>query len=363
MAAESRALDEPGEVREEDRIDPGRLGAFLAGAFPGTAGPVEIRQFRKGHSNLTYLVAWGGREMVLRRAPHGASVKTAHDMRREFTILSALRPVYPRAPRPLAFCDDEGIAGARFYLMERVRGVVLRRDGAEGVELGPGLMGRLSRAFVDGLAELHAVDVSAGPLAEVGKPAGYTARQVKGWTERYQRARSDDWPEVEAAAAWIAGHAPPDAGRASLVHNNYKYDNLVLDPGDLARVVAVLDWEMATVGDPVMDLGSTLAYWVDADDPPEMQALAFGPTARPGNLGRARLAERYAERARWNPGPLLFAYVFGLFKLAVIVQQIHRRWRDGFTTDPRFSGMGQMVRQLGAQAARALERGRIHALG
>jgi aminoglycoside phosphotransferase (APT) family kinase protein len=357
------STDQPGEVREEDRIDPERLAAFLAGAFPGTAGPVEIRQFRQGHSNLTYLVGWCGREMVLRRAPHGARVKTAHDMHREFTILSALRPVYPKAPRPLAFCEDEGIAGARFYLMERVPGLVLRKDGAPGLELGPELMGRLSRAFVDGLAELHAVDVSRGPLAEVGKPAGYAARQVKGWTERYLNARTHDWPEVEAAAAWIGGHVPPEAGRASLVHNDYKYDNLVLDPADPARVVAVLDWEMATVGDPLLDLGSTLAYWVDADDPAAMQGLAFGPTALPGNLGRAGLAERYAERAGWDPGPLLFAYVFGVFKLAVIVQQIYRRFRDGFTTDPRFAGMGETVRLLGSQAARALERDRIHGLG
>jgi aminoglycoside phosphotransferase (APT) family kinase protein len=363
VSAEARALDEAGEVREEDRIDPERLAAFLAGAFPGTGGPIEIRQFARGHSNLTYLVGWGGREMVLRRAPHGARVKTAHDMRREFTILSALRPVYPKVPQPFAFCDDEGVAGARFYLMERVRGTVLRRDGAPGVELGPDLLGRLSRAFADGLAELHAVDVSKGALAALGKPEGYAARQVKGWSERYQKARTDDWPEVEAAAAWIERNVPPEAGRAALVHNDYKYDNLVLDPGDLARVVAVLDWEMATLGDPIMDLGSSLAYWVDPDDPPEMQELAFGPTARPGNLGRARLAERYAERAGWDPGPLLFPYVFGLFKLAVIVQQIHRRWREGFTTDPRFAGMGDMVRQLGVQAARALDRGRIDALG
>jgi aminoglycoside phosphotransferase (APT) family kinase protein len=357
------ALDEAGEVREEDRLDAERLAAFLAGTFPGTAGPLRVHQFRRGHSNLTYLVAWGEREMVLRRAPHGANVKTAHDMRREFTILSALRPVYPKAPRPLAFCDDEGIAGARFYLMERVRGVVLRREGAEGLELRPELMGRLSRAFADGLAELHAVDVSKGSLAALGKPEGYAARQVKGWTERYRKARTDDWPEVEAAAAWIARNVPPDAGRAALVHNDYKYDNLVLDPGDPARVRAVLDWEMATLGDPVLDLGSTLAYWVDPDDPPEMRSLAFGPTALPGNLGRARLAGRYAERSGRDPGPLLFPYVFGLFKLAVIVQQIHRRWRDGFTTDPRFAEMGDMVRLLGAQASRALDRGRIDALG
>ncbi|HZY05446.1 MAG TPA: phosphotransferase family protein [Anaeromyxobacteraceae bacterium] len=356
------ALDLPGEVREEDRLDPERLGAFLRGAFPGLSGPVEVEQFRKGHSNLTYLIRFGGREAVLRRAPHGANVKSAHDMRREFTILSALQGVYAKAPRPLAFCDDPAVAGAEFYLMERVRGLVLRRGGAPGVELGPRLLAGLSAAFVDGLVELHAVDVSRGPLAQVGKPQGYVQRQVAGWTERYARARTDEVPEAEAVAAWL-GRNVPAGGGAALVHNDFKYDNLVLDPSDLTRIVAVLDWEMATVGDPLMDLGTSLGYWVDPDDPPELQALAFGPTHLPGSLDRRGVVERYAARSGRDPGPMLFQYAFALFKIAVIVQQIYKRFREGKTTDPRFAVLGAGVQVLCTQAARALERGRIHGLG
>lgn len=356
------ALDLPGEVREEDRLDPERLAGFLRGAFPGITGPVEVQQFRQGHSNLTYLVRFGGREAVLRRAPHGANVKTAHDMRREFAILSALQGRYAKAPRPLAFCDDPAVAGAEFYLMERVRGVVLRRGGLAGVELGPALLSALSRSFVDDLAALHAVDVRSGPLAGIGKPEGYVRRQVTGWSERYRRARTDDVPQAEEVAAWLERNLVPETG-AALVHNDFKYDNLVLDPADLTRIVAILDWEMATVGDPLMDLGSTLGYWVDPDDGPEMQALAFGPTNLPGNLSRTGIVERYAARTGRDPGPMLFHYVFALFKIAVIVQQIYKRYREGKTTDPRFAALGAAVQVLCAQAARALEKGRIHGLG
>jgi aminoglycoside phosphotransferase (APT) family kinase protein len=356
-------LDEAGEVREEERLDPEKLRPFLASALPGVDGPITVRQFRKGHSNLTYLVAIGGREAVLRRGPFGARVKTAHDMGREWKLLSALQGLYPRAPRPLAFCDDEAVLGARFYLMERVRGVILRGDGSgSGLALDPGVLRATSTALIDNLADLHAVDLERTGLSSMGKPEGYVERQVKGWTERYLAARTDDVPEVEAAAAWAAAHRPP-AGGVALVHNDYKYDNVVLDPDQPSRVVAVLDWEMATIGDPLMDLGTTLGYWTDPGDSPLLKAHAFGPTHLPGSLSRREVVARYAERTGRAPGDLLFHYVFALFKLAVILQQIYRRYVDGHTHDPRFASMIGLVRVLGLQAARALERGRIHDLG
>ena len=362
-AEDSPPRDEPSAPREGEQIDGERLRPFLAATWPGLAGPIEVLQFRKGHSNLTYLVRAGAREAVLRRAPFGAAVRTAHDMRREFTLLSALQGVYPLAPRPVAFCDDEAVVGARFCLMERVRGVVLRGTSLPpGVDLPPGRMRRLSGALVDGLADLHALDLGRTGLAALGRPEGYLARQVKGWTDRWRAARTDEVPEVEAAAAWIARSAPAEGG-AALVHNDYKHDNLVLDPADLTRIVAVLDWEMATVGDPLLDLGTTLGYWIDPDDPEEVRALPFGPTALPGNLSRLEVVERYAARSGRATGPMLFQYVFALFKIAVIAQQIYRRFAEGKTRDPRFGAMIVGVRILGAQAARALDRGRIDRLG
>jgi aminoglycoside phosphotransferase (APT) family kinase protein len=234
--------------------------------------------------------------------------------------------------------------------MERVRGRILRDD--RGVE--PELARRIARALVDNLAELHAVDARGVP----GRPEGYVGRQVAGWSERWQAARSEDAPTVEAAARWLAAHQPPESG-AAVVHGDYKHDNVVLDPGELSRVVAVLDWEMATVGDPLMDLGTMLGYWLDPDDPPELRARAYGPTG----LTRRELVERYQERSGRAGFDPLFYYVFALFKLATIVQQIFRRWLAGVTRDERFATLGGRVRALGAQAVRAIERGRIHGLG
>lgn len=357
------ALDEADEIRAEEKLDLERLRPFLLASLPGASGPVTALQFRKGHSNLTYLVRVGDREAVLRRAPFGAKVKTAHDMRREFQILSALQGVYPRAPRPIAFCDDESVIGARFYLMERVHGVVIRGDGsASGISFGPALLRATSTALVDNLADLHAVDLARSGLAALGRPEGYVARQVKGWTDRYLAAKTDEVASVEAVAAWLAAHMPGESG-AALVHNDYKYDNVVLDPSDLTRVLAVLDWEMATVGDPLMDLGTMLGYWTDPDDPQEVKARPAGPTFLPGSLSRRELVDRYSERTGRAIGSALFYYVFALFKIAVIVQQIYRRYVEGLTHDERFAALGQWVRAMGAQATRALDRGRIHGLG
>lgn len=357
-------LDAPGDVRREDSFDEGALSGFLQRTFPGSGSAaggagVQVLQFGAGHSNLTYLVTAGGREMVLRRAPHGASVKTAHDMRREFDVLSALAPLYSKAPKALAFCEDSSVIGAPFFLMERVRGVVLRgASPPPGVPLPPLRMRALSEALVDTLAELHALDVSTGPLAALGRPEGYAARQIAGWTDRWQRARTDEVPALDAAAAWLAANIPP-AGRPALLHNDFKYDNLVLDAADPARVAAVLDWEMATLGDPLLDLGTTLGYWIDPEDPAEVRALPFGATLVPGNLSRSEVASRWAERTGRDASAVLFAYVFGLFKVAVIAQQIYRRFALGHTKDARFGALLHGVRVLGRQSARALDAGRI----
>lgn len=356
-------LDEAEEVRSDERFDPERLRPILADALPGVDGPISVRQFRKGHSNLTYLVRVGDREVVLRRAPFGVTVKSAHDMRREFTVLSALQGLFPKAPKPLAFCDDESVIGAKFYLMERVRGVVLRSESPPpGLAFTPEYLRASSAALVDTLVQLHSVDVSRGELAAIGRPQGYVERQVKGWTERYFKAKTDELPEVERAAAWLARNMPPEAG-AALVHGDYKYDNVVFDAEEPTRIVAVLDWEMSTVGDPLMDLGTSLGYWMDADDPPDMRRRSYGPSYMPGSLSRRQFAERYAERSGRAIGDILFHYVFALFKIAVIVQQLYKRYRDGHTQDARFATLLEWVRAVSAQANRALDKGRIDRLG
>ena len=320
-------LDRPGPVRAGEELDAGALGAWLAERLPevGAAADgrpaVEVEQFGSGYSNLTYLVRIGGRELVLRRPPVGSRVATAHDVGREYRILAALSagdpPAYGLAPRPLGYCDDAAVLGAPFYVMERMRGVILRADPPPGIDLGPVNARRLSEAFADHLARLHAVDVAAAGLAELGRP-GYVERQVRGWSERWRAARTDEVPEMDKVAAWLAGRLPPEPQTPALVHNDYKYDNLVLDPADPARVLALLDWEMATVGDPLLDLGTALGYWVEVGDPEPLRRFRFGPTHLPGSLTRCDLAERYAAASGCPLGDLLFAYAFGLFKIAVI---------------------------------------------
>jgi aminoglycoside phosphotransferase (APT) family kinase protein len=349
-------------VRSGEEIDAARLEAYFADFLPDLAGPLTIQQFPSGHSNLTYLIQSGERELVLRRPPPGAKIKTAHDMGREFRILSGLQDVYAKAPRPLAYCDDETVLGAPFYLMERVRGVILRgQRPPKGLSLSAEQMRRLSTALIEQLAGLHAVDPTAAGLAAEGRPEGFVKRQVTGWSERYFKAKTDPIDEVEAVASWLAQHVPPESG-AALIHGDFKYDNLVLDPGDPTRIIALLDWEMATVGDPLMDLGTSLGYWIDPDDSAEHRMLPLGPTLLEGNLTRRELVETYAEASGKQLPEMLFYYVFGLFKIAVIAQQIYERFKGGRTQDPRFASMILGVRVLGKTAARALARGRIHGL-
>jgi aminoglycoside phosphotransferase (APT) family kinase protein len=324
---------------------------------------LTVEQFPAGFSNLTYLLRIGDRELVLRRPPIGAKIKTAHDMGREYRILAHLYPIYAKVPRPLVFCEDESLLGAPFYVMERVKGIILRAQPPRGLDLSARTMRRLSEVFVDNLAEIHGLDYEAAGLGDLGSPLGYVNRQIAGWTKRYYNARTDDVPEVEQLAIWLQEHLPPDSARGSLIHNDYKYDNLVLAPDDLTRVVAVLDWEMATVGDPLMDLGTTLGYWVEPTDPPEWQQYGFVLTKLPGNFTRIELLDYYSQRSGREIFDPVFYYAYGLLKIAVIVQQIYARYKKGLTKDPRFAQLGALVKACGRLAERAIDSKRIDRLG
>jgi len=351
-------LDGAAAVRSGEALDAARLATWLDGRLSAAGGAIEISQFPHGHSNLTYLVRIAGAEYVLRRPPFGNVVKTAHDMGREFRILEALAPVFSEAPHPLLYCDDPGVLGAPFYLMERRHGIVLRRELPAGFDLTPRLADRLSASVVDTLVRLHGVDHRAAGLGALGRPEGYVARQVRGWSERYTAAATAQIPEMDAVAKWMTERMPAECG-AAVIHNDFKFDNLLLDPDDPSRVVAVLDWEMATVGCPLMDLGTSLAMWIEAGDPKQLLAAAMGPTHHPGMWSRERVAEAYAERSGRPVDGIAFHYTFGLFKVAVIVQQIYARYVRGLTRDPRFAALDRMVLVLARQAARAAELGTL----
>jgi len=354
------AMDQSAAVRRGEELDAEKLAAFLRQHIPGleASATLEIEQFPSGHSNLTYLLRVGERELVLRRPPFGAKIKSAHDMGREYLILARLADVYPKVPRVLANCEDEAVLGAPFYVMERLKGIILRAMAPKGLELTPAVMRALAESFVDNLVEIHRVDYRAAGLGDLGRPAGYVRRQIEGWTQRYINARTDDIPDIERVAEWLAGHMPSEVD-ATLIHNDFKYDNLVLALEDVSRIVGVLDWEMATIGDPLMDLGTSLGYWVDPGDPPELQTLRFGLTTLPGNLNRRELAQRYAQHSGRDGSNLLFYYVYALWKIAVIVQQIYARYKAGLTHDERFAAMIQAVRVLGRMAVMAIHKGRI----
>jgi aminoglycoside phosphotransferase (APT) family kinase protein len=354
-------IDNSQAVRPGEELDLEKLAAYLKAHIPGLSGDLTVSQFPKGFSNLTYLLRVGERAFVLRRPPFGTKVKGAHDMGREYNILSHLYQVYPKVPRPWLYCTDEAVLGAPFYVMERVEGVILRAAMPPEMHPAPALMGRIATAFIDNLADLHAVDYATAGLGELGRPAGYVERQIGGWTKRYHNARTDDIPEFERVATWLAEHQPPETG-AALIHNDYKYDNLILDPTAWSRIIAVLDWEMSTLGDPLMDVGTSLSYWVEADDPEVMHTLQFSPTTLPGNPTREEFVQRYAQQSGRDISNITFYYAYGLFKLAVVIQQIYYRYKMGHTQDPRFASLDRVVLACSQIAAQVIKKQRLNRL-
>jgi aminoglycoside phosphotransferase (APT) family kinase protein len=273
-------------------------------------------------------------------------------------VLSKLHVVYPQAPKALLYCEDPSVLGCPFYLMERVRGIILRRDPPEGLETTAETARQLSEAFVDNLARLHGLDYRAIGLADLGKPQGYLDRQVGGWIERYHGSRTHDLPEVERISVWLIEQRPCETSSA-LIHNDYKYDNVVLDPTDITRIVGVLDWEMCTIGDPLTDLGTALAYWVDPQDPEELKRIRWGPTILAGTMTRSELVCRYAQTTGRDVSSMIFYRVLALFKVAVIIQQIYYRYHQGLTRDTRFASMPEAIKILLRAALRSAEDGSL----
>jgi len=353
-------IDQATPIRQGEEVDSAVLERYLRAKLPEAAGPLTIAQFPRGFSNLTYLLRLGDQELVLRRPPFGAAIKSAHDMGREYRVLRALHPVYPKAPRPLLYCDDATVIGAPFYVMERRRGVILRGQPPAALGLTPAAMRQIAGAAIDNLAAIHAIDYAAAGLADLGRPEGYVARQIDGWTKRYRAAQTDDLAPIETLIDWLAMHQPSASG-AALIHNDYKFDNLMLAPDNLTEIVAVLDWEMCTLGDPLLDLGTTLGYWIEPGDPPALQAM-LGLTAAPGNLTRREVVARYVAASGRTVDDPRFYYLFGVFKIAVIVQQIYARYRRSATQDARFAGLGAVVAACGQLGIAAVEQGQISGL-
>jgi aminoglycoside phosphotransferase (APT) family kinase protein len=326
-------------VRDEDAFDIGRVHNWLAPHINEKTLP-EVFQFRSGASNLTYLLKYPDRELVLRRPPVGTKAVSAHDMKREFLIQSRLKPVYNLVPTVIALCEDHSILGSDFYVMEKIQGEIFRRDVPESLSKED--ISIMANSLVSGLAQLHSVDASV--LQELNKGSGYVTRQVEGWSKRYRNALTDDVPDGEDVMQWLDANKPEDVD-SCIIHGDWRIDNMVFDLGQ-KKLVGVLDWELATVGDPLMDLGSALAYWIDKDDEPMFASLRRQPSDLDGMPTRKKFIEKYLELSGRKCGDFTFYEVFGLFRLSVIIQQIWARYKAGQTTNPAFKGFGMGVNIL-----------------
>jgi aminoglycoside phosphotransferase (APT) family kinase protein len=340
------SAEDPGRVRDEDAFDVAAVAAWLSD-HAGINGTPEVRQFPGGASNLTYLLSYDERELVLRRPPAGAKAKSAHDMGREYRIQSALKPVFGLVPAMVGFCDDPAVIGSDFYVMDKLGGTILRKDLPADWALSEADVSTLCRNAFDVLIDLHGVDPAAAGIEDLGRGEGYVGRQVAGWSKRFRAARTPDVGDYERVMSWLDEHQPADVG-SCLIHNDYRFDNLVLAPDDPLQVIGVLDWEMATLGDPLMDLGGALAYWVEATDDDFAQLFRRQPTNAPGMWKRADVVAYYAERTGLSvtPEQWRFYEIFGLFRFAVIAQQIYYRYFHGQTHNEAYAAFGDGSRYL-----------------
>lgn len=343
---EKGLVDTAGAIRDGEELDLEALKQHLEPILGASVARLQINQFPGGFSNLTYLLSNGSEKWVLRRPPFGSQVKSAHDMSREFKILSAIKDVFPYGPKPVHFCEDRGVLGCDFYLMTYIEGLVIRRDYPVGLELSPGQVREQLLNFFDVLSALHSVDLAEAGLNNFGRPEGYVQRQVDGWCKRWEGAVTKDAVDCDVTMQWLHDNLPRDSGKASVIHNDYKMDNVIFSLENPLELIGVLDWEMATVGDPVMDLGCTLGYWTQMDDPDFFREYRAMPSDVKGAPTRSEIVSRFQERTGVSVDHFPFYFCFGLFRLAVIVQQIYYRFYHGHTSDQRFASMVQKTNAL-----------------
>lgn len=351
--------DQASRIREGEELPAEVIDPYLKAHIPGLEGTPRISQFPGGASNLTYLLEYPSQELVLRRPPFGQKAKSAHDMGREFRILNRLNAGFPYCPKAYLHCTDVSVIGAEFYVMERVKGIILRENMPPELGFSPEQTRALCESFIDKFVDLHNVDYQACGLADLGKPEGYVQRQIDGWIERYERAVTPDAPSWEPVKAWLRDKMPADHPKPGIVHNDYRFDNVILDPDNPMQIIGVLDWEMTTIGDPLMDLGNTLAYWIEADDPAPVQLMRKQPSNAPGMLTRREFVDYYAERAGIRIDNFDYYYTYGLFRLAGIVQQIYYRYFHGQTQDKRFARFVQLNALLEQMALQVIGKSKL----
>jgi aminoglycoside phosphotransferase (APT) family kinase protein len=334
-------------IRKGEDLDWQTLDNHLKSVIPGLKGDPDISQFPGGKSNLTYRLKYANNDLVIRRPPFGTRAKTAHSMIREYRIMTALKPVYPSVADTLYYTDDESIIGSEFYVMRRVDGLLIGKHIPQEWAFAAEDTRRLCTRFWEKLIELHQVDYVAAGLADFGKPEGYIERQILGWNRRFEKVITPDVDHFTDVRDWLVANMPVDNTRHSILHGDFRIDNVILDKHDPCNILAVLDWEICALGDPLMDLGSSLAYWIQDDDPEELKQLLIQPSNAPGMLSRREILELYQDRTRLDTSDFTFYMVYGYWRLAVILQQIYFRYFHGQTQDERFRTFGVATQKLG----------------
>lgn len=341
-------------VRPGEDLDWSALDACLKAALSHLRGEPRISQFAGGNSNLTYRLEYDNDDLVVRRPPFGTKAKSAHSMIREYRIMTELKPVFPSVPETLYYTDDESVIGSEFYVMRKVEGQLIKSELPGEWGFTPADTRRFCTAFWEKLIELHQVDYIAAGLGDFGRPEGYVERQVAGWNGRFERVITPDVDDFEDVRQWLEIHRPGDSGRNAILHGDYRIDNVILDKDDPCNILAVLDWEICALGDPLMDLGSSLAYWMQADDPPGLKALTMQPSSAPGMLSRGEILELYREKTGVDTSDFTFYSVYGYWRVGVILQQIYFRYFHGQTQDQRFRSFGAATQSLGEHCQRLI---------
>lgn len=358
MSAAVALSDPTVTVREEDAFDVAAVDAALKAALPDLVGAPDVRQFPGGASNLTYLLRYPDRDLILRRPPRGARPKSGHSMIREYTIIKALKPVYPAVPEALYYASDEdSVLGVEFYVMARTPGVVLGTEIPKDWGWTPQRTRAFCEAAWDQLIALHQVDYAAAGLGDFGQPEGYVARQIGGWNARYEKALTDDADPFEDVRDWLDAHQPETETGHAVLHGDFRFDNMIVAPEEPYDIRAVLDWEISALGDPLMDLGAALVYWVEATDPPALHVLKKQPSDAPGMMTRAEVVAYYSEKTGRAVPDFTFYAAYGVFRLAVIAQQIYYRYYHKHTTNPAYAAMGPGAQGLGRYARHLIREG------
>lgn len=358
-AAQEKGGNPTINIRQGEDLDIGAVDTALKSAIDGLTGPPKVRQYPSGASNLTYALEYETRSLVLRRPPFGNKPKSGHDMFREYRIMRDLKPVFDAVPEVLFYTDDESIIGAEFYVMDKVEGHIIHKDIPADWNWGQTETRKLCETFFQKLVDLHNVDYVAIGLSDFGKPEGYVERQILGWNRRFAKSWTDDVEKFDDVQQWLVDNMPKDGTHTSILHGDYRIDNCILNAATPTQIDAVLDWEISALGDPLMDLGNTLSYWIEADDPAGMQMMVRQPSVAKGMMTRQEILNFYAARTGADVSNFQFYYVYGIWRLAVIIQQIYARYKGGFTQDERFKSYGMMVNGLGQLARYKIHTGKL----